>query len=951
MRSARLAGSRAGPGGVVRAAVGAPVLVGRERELERLGGLVGAVSEGRGRTVLVSGEAGIGKSRLVAEVLASCEARRFRVFSAAADEVERRRPFGVVTDALGVRERRDEGRAEVCWLLDGVDAGAGGLGLESRIAELLVGVVKRECEAGPAVVVVVDDLQWADESSLVAVKGIARLARSRPVLLVCVLRPYPASVPLRALLASLDYLQAVRVELGGLEPGEVSELAAGLLGAPPGGTLERALAEAGGNPFYVSELLRCLVREGDAGISSGGVLELAGVGLPPSLRLAVLDELRFLPDATLALLRAAVVVGRAFSVSELALISPSSVPDVIAGLESAQEAGVLVAEGERLAFRHDLIREAIYEDLAPAARRARHRFLASRLAESGAGWGRVAAQVMLGADPGDAEAIGWLRTAARQVGASSPAIAAELLSRALELAEDPGRARMGLLVDLVRPLLWTGQAARAERVCTEALEAGPKDGEAPLFWMGLVISLILQGHFAWARETTDRAAVCDGMTESDLWHVRSSRALCGLFLGEGVDQAREIVASAPRSIPKGIAQEVIAQWELFTGRADRALAAYELVDGMREPPELESRVWQGSGIRVRMWEGLALLDLDRLDDAAEVLEREIAAKLAVPALPHAFLAACRYHAGRFDDALRECDAASAAAETAGAFTPASAPALAATIALRQGRVQDAQRLLEQAEDAAQPAEAAGDTIVRWTRTLLLEAAGEVEQAADAAADAVEAYQRAGFASYLAWHAPDFVRVALVAGRPEQARAAAEAAERAAEQLPVSSRRVGALRARGLLGGSPGILTDALAAARDAPRPIDLALTLLDAAAALASHGERTHSRRHADEALELLSRLGAAGDERRARQLLRTAGLKISARAKHTSGRAGWDSLTEAEQQIVALTTKGRSNPEIASALYLSRRTVRWHLANIFRKVGVSSRTELTAEALRRGLD
>jgi DNA-binding CsgD family transcriptional regulator len=924
--------------------------MGRDRDLTRLGVLLDAVAGGKGQLVVLTGEAGIGKSRLAAAVSEAGAGRGFAVFCGVADEVEQRRPFGVLLDALEIEEKVGAVWSEVSRLMhgDGPRLGGDRFSSESRVADLLVSVVDRECGDRP-VVLVLDDLQWADESSLVAVHRIARLADSRPVLLVCVLRPYPFSPALRALLAALDYRHAHRLDLKGLPTGVVAELAGELAGAPPGESVRRALAETGGNPFYVNELLACLLREGRARVSEQGSLELATTGLPPSLRFTILEQLRFVPDLTLEALRAATVAGRAFSVADVGLIARSAVADVVAVLDPALRAGVLVAEGGRLAFRHDLIREAIYEDMVPAVRMGLHRELASRLAETGAPVERVAAQLMLGATAGDMEAVGWLRRAAAEVAASSPAVAAELLSRALDLSGERARLRGELLGELVRPLLWTAQAARAERVCEEGLALEHGEGE-PLFRLGLATARLLQGRFLDARESCREGADWVRLDQADRLYLDAVEALCGVYLGDeqGLEKARQIVATAPRSHAKGTAQEAIAQWELFCGHADRALAAFDQVDSMREPVELESRMWQESGVRVRMWHALALLDLDRIDDAAELLERELDAKLAVPALPHAFLAACHYHAGRFEEAVEECRAAVAGAQAVGSFLPASAPALAATIALRQGRMEEAEWLVSEAERARVPGEAAGDTIARWTRTLLLEASGKAEDAADAADATLEAYLRAGFASYVAWHAPDLVRVALHADRPDQAERAVQAAERAAAQLPVASRRAGALRARGLLTGDSAALLDAVAACRQAPRPLDLALSLRDAAVALASSADQGKARAPAVEALELLCGLGADGDERRARALLRAAGLRLSARAKHTHARDGWESLTNAERRVVALAVEGRSNPEIAQALYLSRRTVRWHISNVFRKLDISSRVELVAEALRR---
>ena len=902
------------------------------------------VSSGRGAVVVVSGEAGIGKSALAAELIADCSARDFAVFSGRADEVERRRPFGVVLDALGVRRGSTGARAEIALLLGegGTDRPGGRLGLEARIADLLAGLVTEACERAP-VVVVLDDLQWADESSLMAVNGIARLVSSYPLLLVCIRRPYPVEAPLREALASWDYRQASHFDLDGLEPDEVEALAAALTVAPLGRSVRGLLREAGGNPFYVSELMRGLIAEAGDRVSTGLVLELTG--LPPSFRLATLEALRFLPEPTLDVLRAAAVAGRTFSVSDVAMISPGSMGDIVAALRPAQQAAVVIADGERLSFRHDLIREAIYGDLAPAIRRGLHRDLASRLAASGAGLERVAAHLMLGADRGDVEATGWLRRAAAEIGASSPAIAAELLLRALELTEGTPRRRAEVLPELVRPLLWTGQAARAAAVCAEGLAAGPTAGEAPLFWLGLATAQIVQGRFSEALATSDEALGCEGLTESDRLHLATSRALASLYLGDpgALDVAREIAATAPRSISRGTAQDAIAQWELLTGHADRALAAYEQLDSMVTPPELENRIWQGSRVRIRMWQALALLDLDRIDEAVEMLHLDLAALIAVPGVPHAFLAACHYHAGRFADALQECDAAVRGAEAARSFVPASAPSLGATIALRQGRMEECERLMAEAERVGAPAEAGGNTIWRWARTLLLEAGGQVEEAADAAAGALQAYLRVGFASYIAWQAPDLVRVSMLADRPEQAELVVQAAEHVAAELPVASRRAGALRARGLLEGDTARLLKALDAAREAGRPIDLAMALRDAAIALAGGGDIQAARPLAGQALDLLSSLGATGDHRCALKMLRSVGLSFSARTRHTRASQGWDALTSAEHRVVALVAEGRSNQEIARTLYVSPRTVGWHLSNVFRKLSVSSRAQLVA--------
>ncbi len=904
---------------------------------------------------MVTGEAGIGKTRLAAELLARCAAREFVSFSGAGDEVDRHRPFGVVVDALRVREASGDVRGEVARLLEGPalapSGEAGTARWQARIADLLTGWVLQACRRAPAVIVL-DDLQWADEASLVLASYLARQAASAPLLVVCAHRPYPLSPALRVLLASLDYRGAHRLALDGLSGGEVAELAAGLAGAPPGASLGAVLGMAAGNPFYITVLLSCLLAEGGAGVSEEGLVEVGDPGPLASVGVTILEALRFLPEATLEVLGAAAVVGRGFSVPEVALICPATVPDVAAALAPAQRAGVVMADADRLVFRHDLIREAIYQDMAPAVRKSLHRHLASGLAGAGAGAERVAAQVMLGADPGDEEAISWLRRAAGEAAATAPGIAAELLGRARILAEGSPGLRREVLGELARPLLWTGQAGAAEEVCAEGLGIpGPGSGEA-LFWLGLADARLLQGRFAEAQATCEQAMPRPCLEDSDRLQLQVVQALAGIFLGDqaGVALARSIVEDAPRGVSRATAGEAVAQWELFSGRPDRAVAAFEQAECLRQPAEVPSRIWGENEIRVRMWHGLALLELDRLDEAAEMLAHDIDAKFAVPALPHAFLAACHYHAGRFGEARREADAAMAGAEATGAFRPASAPALAAMVALREGNLEDAERLVARAEATRSPAEAAGDTIVRWTRMLVAEARGRTEEAAEAGAGALQAYLRTGSASYLAWHAPDLVRVALSAGRAAQAEAVVEAAQRSAAQLAVASRRAGALRAGALLAGDVAALLGAVEWARQAPRPLDLALCLRDAAAGMTAAGDLAEARRLARESLALLAGLGAAGDERVARAMLRRAGLVFGARAKHAGATHGWQALTKAELRVISLLAEGRSNPEIARALYLSARTVGWHVSNALRKLGLSSRVELAAEAARRGV-
>ena len=191
------------------------------------------------------------------------------------------------------------------------------------------------------------------------------------------------------------------------------------------------------------ELLGALMQEGAVEVA-GGRAEVARVTLPPTLRLTILRRVSFLPGATLQALRDASILGSVFSLTDLAVVTGRPAVALSVALAEAIRAGVLADDGTRLRFRHDLIRDALYEDLAHSVRRALHREAGQRLAQSGAPAPQVAGHLARAATPGDAEAIGWLTRAGREATGTSPAVAADLLGQAIGLMDraDPGRDRL-----------------------------------------------------------------------------------------------------------------------------------------------------------------------------------------------------------------------------------------------------------------------------------------------------------------------------------------------------------------------------------------------------------------------------------------------------------------------------------------------------------------------------
>ena len=364
----------------------APVsrLHGRERELDALDGALDAVGTGRLTISVVEGEAGIGKTRLLTEALDRGCARGFRAVAGKTEELERMRPFGLWTDTLRCfRSSPDPRRAAIAALLA---PGAGDVrrqvgpltvssdpGLQFQAVDAVVDLVEAlSLEEGP-LVLGVDDLQWADPSSLLTLAAMARRLSDVPVAIIGCLRPEPRGEELRRTLEILDTAGARHLCLGRLDEDAVHGLVSDAVAGDPGTRLMAAVRGAGGNPLFVTELVAAIgqggpVEPADGRSDPAEAARPSSTTLPPALRGTILRRLGFLTDATLEALRPAAVLGSSFSVSDLSTITARPVLDLTSALAPALWAHVLDDDGDRLRFRHDLIRDAVYEDLPGSAR-------------------------------------------------------------------------------------------------------------------------------------------------------------------------------------------------------------------------------------------------------------------------------------------------------------------------------------------------------------------------------------------------------------------------------------------------------------------------------------------------------------------------------------------------------------------------------------------------------
>ena len=332
-------------------------------------------------------------------------------------------------------------------------------------------------------------------------------------------------------------------------------------------------------------------------------------------------------------------------------------------LAEAIAAGVLADDGTRLRFRHDLIRDAIYEDLPGSVRLALHREAGQRLADAGAPAAQVAEHLARGAIPGDAGAIEWLTRAAREAATRSPDVAADLLGRAIMLMDPTDPARDRLLAEQAGSLMWAGRVADAERACRAILDRAhdpAADGPARTC---LGLALLAGGHPSDAVRELDRAGEAPLLTDAERANALGWASLARLWLGDldgAASLARRALSAAiaagdelATSIALGSSSE-IAEFQGQLGEACRLID-----EALRRADQTPGR--QGHRYPLYADRGNILIDLDQLDEATTAIGigRRICAELGLrgPSSAITWLGGrALFVAGEWDDSIAEFEA-------------------------------------------------------------------------------------------------------------------------------------------------------------------------------------------------------------------------------------------------------------------------------------------------------
>jgi len=923
-------------------------LLERERELAAIDGLL----DRRAAALLVEGGAGIGKTSLVEAACVRAAAKGMEVLRARGSELEADFAFGLVCQLFERRlatadaEEREPlllGPARaVRPLLLGEVAGASAFDTSFAVLHGLYWLTANLADRGP-LLIAVDDAHWADEPSLRWLAHLARRIEGLDVALLVALRPVAAT-------STGSSLAAMRAEASGVvRPALLSEAAVGVLvravvGEEASDALRGAVWEAtGGNPFYLTELMRAVeIDEASPGEVDPAELLLGGY---EGIARRVLARVRGLEPRALGLAHALAVLGDGCELRHAAAIVGLEMADA-APLAAALVRVEVLASDDRPRFVHPVVRDAVEASLGSDARDAAHRCAARILHADGGPAGQVAAHLVGVRPAGDPWVLARLREGARAaMETGAPRGAAELLERAL--AEPPPlAARVAVLREASR----AEAAAGRERACVhleEALVLATDPRERA--YLALEVAEAYASLFRWvdAVDVIDRALAELGDADEALSaRLEGELVVCAHHDARRVSRVASVLERLSSRRLEGSAVEALAVARgmrmVLAGRpAEDASRQLEKALG-RASPRAEN--WDTRA--ALLWSLVTAERFEAVDAALGPMLAEVDRSGSARGLVAVYstLGLLKLRLG----ALPEADAAARVALRVlqeGDFAPglAFAATVLADVAIEAGERDEAEALLALLPQEGWPA---------GVGTVLIPAArGRLRLAQGRPAEALADFQTcaAMFSSEL-WgtqmrdvgylHARAGAAQALLRlGQREAAHEVAEA-ELADVRGFAAPRALGvAARVAGLAeGGGRGLalLEESVSSLRSSPAHLERARSLVELGSALRRAGQREAAREPLAEGMDLAARSGARPLVARAREELKATGAR-----PRREWRTGTEALTPSELRIVRLAAEGRTNREIAHELYVTLKTVEGHLTRAYTKLGIEGRDQL----------
>ncbi len=927
-------------------------LVERDAECAAVADAVAAASGGDGRLVFVEGVAGIGKTRLLFEAAALAEASGFEVLSATAAELESGFPFGVVRQLLE-RRLRSASDTERAVLSDGAaapamallgsgmqlpltDPGDPGVGMIHALYWLVANIA-----ASRPVALFVDDLQWVDAPSERLLRYLVRRLDGLAVLIVVATRPTGGAHAISGP-ASLAPPDSV-LRLAPLSDAGCSRVVHERLGPSGTDAFCAACREAtGGNPFLLQELLRAYESSTiDLATPEADRIHALAV---PNVRDTIALRMSGLVDGAVDLARAVAILADGATLSHAAALAGLDQAQAITAADALAGASILDV-GEPLRFIHPLVRSAVYDDLPVNRRGALHQRAARLLADSGADLDAVASQLLASPPAANGWAVDALRAAAKLANARGvPSAAASYLRRGL--AEPPDRERRGeLLLELGGAEARTWHPDASEHLLEALQYTDDPVGRAHVA-LEVAFARFVVGDARGATEVLAAALDDIGTTDTEL----SLRLASELIIIADSDRGalypmiaahRPVLRSgaSDRTTSGRYAMAALA-FEMLAANEPAAAVAELALRSLAEPPTLAERRPSAPD-----WAISALIFSDRLEEAEEVIERMLSMAIAGGAPRVAVTAWGMRSAGairRGALAEAEVDARAvldASLEHAWPFGFVMSVSWLLLILVDRGQPREALALLDQMgmDDAA----VANFYMLCEGRGRARIAVGDTRAGVDDLL-AGGRWLDAGEFSNPA-HGPWRSHAALglfALGDHDHARRLADAELELARAFGAPRALGIALRAHGLINGSDGLdsLRESVATLEPSPARLELARSLVEYGAALRRANQRAQSREPLRRGLDLAHRCGAESVVARARSELAATGSR-----PRRPIYSGVESLTVSELRVARMASDGLTNPQIAQALFVTRKTVEKHLANTYRKLDISGRGRLSA--------
>jgi DNA-binding NarL/FixJ family response regulator len=954
------------------------VLLAREQELGRLESTLTNACDGDPRFVVVSGEAGIGKTRLLQELAGVAVGRGCLVLDGRAAEFERELPFGLLTDAFDAYLKSLDTRTLDRLAMDRLGALAAvfpslqelddavdypvSAAERFRVHHAVRELIERLAARRP-LVLILDDLQWADGASLELIASFVRRPPQAAVLVAMAVRTGLDDPAVAKAIGSIQLATTVQtIELGPLPLESVRDLVAGADDLD----IEQLHHQSGGNPFYALQLAR----------SGSGQADPAGTGgveVPPAVARAIRVELARLSPAARELAEAAAVVGDPFEVDLAAATAGSSEDEAWERVDELVSKDLVRTTDvpRRFQFRHPLVRRSVYDSCAPSVRVSCHRRAFDLLRKRGASAAALAAHVEQSARHGDAVAIETLRRAGDETLTQAPTSAASWFAAALRLlpVDAPAAERGGLLMSLAAAEAAIGRFADAHAALEECIAM------TPVADVELRVSLVvgcaeieqLLGRHSESRTRLKRAY--DELADpgspagvSLLIALSSSSLFLADFLGM-LEWGRLALEAADAVRSEALSAAALASYTMgatFAGRIDLALELHDraarLIDSLGDE-KLSSRLDALSNLAT------AELYLDHHALACRHGERGLSLSRATgrtQLLPILIpiLGCSLWMTGEMRRSAEVLDEA-----IEGARLVENAQALSVSLfnrALSASMAGDIDLALELGAESVELARTVDNGVITAFAGAIhahaLLEAGNPEGALDVVLTSTGGEEipllaggwRATFLELL-------TRCFVELGRRDEADAAARRARRQAEDSRLGLPELMAHRAAAAVALADGKPHDAVDLALSAVAVADEIGARVHAATSRALAGRALAVAGRSEEAIDQLVRaaddfdaLGAPRYRDQVEAQLRKLGQTVHRRTRRgTADGSGVELLTGRELEVAQLVRDQRTNREIAEELFLSLKTVEAHMRNIFHKLGVSSRVEV-AQVLAR---